>query len=118
MFTTLNIELNQDKTKDIMFKNYRKTRMLIKGRTYRLWVADTEAKKRKGLRGILGLPRHHGMIFVYDKPVKHDFTMMGVKIPLTIIFLNKAFQIVDIKKAKPGQRRVEPSKEYCYVIEI
>lgn len=101
-----------------MFRNYKKTRTLIKGNTYHLWVADTEAKKRQGLRGILCLPRHHGMIFTYNEPVRHSFTMVGVKIPLTIIFLDKNFQIVDIKKAKPGQQRVEPSKDYCYVIEI
>ena len=101
-----------------MFKNYRKTRTLIKGNTYHLWVADTEAKKRRGLRGVLGLPRHHGMIFIYNEPVRHDFTMVGVKIPLTLIFLDKYFQIVDIKKGKPGQQKVVPSKDYYYVIEV
>ena len=101
-----------------MFSNYRKIKTAIKGKSYKLWVADTDRKRRLGLKGISGLPFNYGMIFVYDKPVHHDFTMKDVKIPLRIIFLDKNFNIVDLSHAKPGQRVVKSKKPYSYVVEI
>jgi len=102
-----------------MFKNYKKIKTPIKGRgNYTLWVADTDAKKSQGLRGVRQLPKKFGMIFPYASDVDHNFTMVGVKIPLTIIFLDKYFDILEIVKAKPGQTSISCKSKYRYVIEI
>ena len=102
-----------------MFKNYKKIKTPIKGRgNYTLWVADTDVKKHKGLRGVRQLPKGCGMIFPYDSDVDHNCTMVGVRIPLTIIFLDKNFNILDIVNAKPGQKSVSCRSKYRYVVEI
>jgi uncharacterized membrane protein (UPF0127 family) len=102
-----------------MFKNYKKIKTPIKGKgNYNLWVADTYLKKQRGLRGIGLLPRGCGMIFTYDNDVDHSFTMSGVKIPLTIIFLDKNFHVIDLVHAKPGQKRINCKSKYRYVIEV
>ena len=60
------------------------------------------------------------MIFTYDSDVDHGFTMEKTKIPLTIIFLDKNFNVVDSFKCRPGQQgSIKPRrKNYRYVIEI
>lgn len=88
------------------------------GRKYNLWVADNPKKKMQGLKGVRQIPRNHGMIFIYDKDVDHNFTMEGVKIPLRIIFLDKDYRVINAINAKPGQSGINPGKKYRYVIEV
>jgi len=102
-----------------MFKHYKKTFTTIKGSKFRLWVADSPEKKRIGLSKIKSLPRGWGMLFVYNTDVDNGFTMENTKIPLTIIFLDKDFNIIDSFKCKPYQKgSIKPDKNYRYVIEI
>ena len=102
------------------FRNYRKIKTNIKGRgRYSLWVADTPKKKSLGLSGIDKLPKKHGMIFVYEEDVQNNFTMKNTFIPLTIIFLDSNFNILEVFNCKPQQKRsIIPSIKYRYVIEI
>ena len=102
------------------FKNYKKIKQSIKGRgDFNLWVADNEQKRALGLSNLNHLPAKYGMIFVYDKDVNNSFTMKNTKIPLTIIFLNHRFEVIDYFKCKPYDKRsIIPSKKYRYVIEI
>lgn len=102
------------------FKNYKKIKQDIRGRgTYTLWVADTAHKKSLGLSGLVSLPKGHGMIFVYDEDVDHAFTMKNTLIPLTIIFLDVNFEIIEVFNCRPRSKKsVIPNKKYRYVIEI
>ena len=100
-------------------RGYRTIALPISGRgKCTLWVADSESKKYKGLRGVTSLSRKQGMIFVYEKPVHHSFTMKGVKIPLLMLFLDKDFNIMEKIKAYPGQGNILSQKPYSYVIEL
>ena len=102
------------------FKNYKTIKQPIKGRgVFTLWVADTDTKKRLGLSRLKKLPKKHGMIFVYDKDVLNPFTMKNTMIPLTIIFLDENFNIIDTFHCNANSSKsVVPSKKYRYVIEI
>lgn len=102
-----------------MFKNYKTIKTPIKGKgNYTLWVADTDAKRKKGLRGIDKLPNKYGMIFIYPSPTDHAFTMKGVKMPLTLYFLDRKFNVIEQIYARPNQTGIKPQKPYTYVIEI
>ena len=103
-----------------MFKNYKKIKQLINGKRYNLLIADTKAKKIKGLSGIKKLPKYWGMIFPYPEAVNNrTFTMKGVCFPLMIIFLDNKMNIVYQEKAFPKQRNaVICKKPSAYVIEI
>lgn len=101
-----------------MFKGYRKVKQLIKGKTYHLWIADNEKKRRQGLKGIKSLIPRTGMLFIYDNEVNTTFTMKDVNIPLKIIFLDRYMNIIDNFNCKPGQTGIGPNKPFKYVIEI
>ena len=102
-----------------LFKNYKKISIPINGTYYKLVVADTATKKQKGLSQVLDLPKGMGMIFTYNSPVNNAFTMQNTKVPLTIIFLDSEFKIVEHFKCDPFQnKKIKPVKSYSYVIEI
>ena len=102
-----------------MFKRYKKVKMTIKGSRYNLVVADTPEKKRIGLSRVTRLPSRCGMLFVYNTPVNHAFTMEKTSIPLTIIFLDDKMNILEVFKCRPYQKKkVRPESDYSYVIEI
>jgi len=102
------------------FKKYKKIKTGIKGLgRFNLWVADTHKKRSLGLSGIDSLPKKHGMIFVYDDDVQNSFTMKNTFISLTIIFLDKNFNVLETFKCRPKQKKtISPSLKYRYVIEI
>lgn len=102
-----------------LFKKYRKINLPIKGKNYRLAVADTNEKRKIGLSQVKRLPAKCGMIFVYDRPVRNAFTMQKTSIPLTVIFLDKSLNIVDVFKGRPYQKKsIQPSSDYSFVVEI
>ena len=102
-----------------VFKRYHRVKTTIRGKRYTLVVADTPTKRKIGLSKVKKLPRNHGMLFVYNTPVDHPFTMKNTSIPLDIIFLDKNFNILDHFKASPFQKRnIVPTQKYSYVIEI
>jgi uncharacterized membrane protein (UPF0127 family) len=102
-----------------MFKGYKTKKMKIKGKTYNLWVADTDKKRSIGLSKIKKLPNRTGMLFTYKTDVNHGFTMRSTRIPLTIIFLDKFMKVIDVFSAPPFYKKlIKPNKNYRYVIEI
>lgn len=102
-----------------LFKGYKRIKTKIKGKTYILAIADSPKKKKIGLSKIKELPKNHGMLFVYNTPVDHSFTMKDTGIPLHIIFLDKDFKILKDFKGKPYQKNsINPGVKYSYVIEI
>ena len=101
------------------FDNYDIINIKINNEIYKLWVADTNQKKIKGLSGIDFLPRKSGMIFIYNKPTSHSFSMRKTKIPLKIIFLNHNYEVVDYYKCIPYyQKPIKSKNPFTYVIEI
>ena len=50
-------------------------------------IADTPAKRARGLMHRRGLAPDSGMLFVFKKPQKLSFWMKDTKIPLSIAFL-------------------------------
>ena len=60
-------------------------------------LADSPAKRAKGLANRESLPNDSGMLFVFPTAKKYQFWMKSVKIPLDFIFIQKA-KVVDILK--------------------
>ena len=65
-------------------------------------IADTPAKRARGLMHRRGLAPDSGMLFVFKKPQKLSFWMKDTKIPLSIAFLSEIGQVLDIKDMEPG----------------
>lgn len=102
-----------------MFKGYKTKKVKIKGKYYSLWIANNDRKRRLGLSNIKKLPPRTGMLFCYDSDVHNSFTMKNTRIPLTIIFLDKNMDIVDIHKVPAFYKSpIVSKKPYRFVIEI
>lgn len=98
---------------------YKKIKQKIKGKTYNLYVANTQKKITTGLSK-MDIKKNEGMIFIYpDCLPNRSFTMKDTKHKLRIIFINEKEEIVYQEIGKPFQKRsitcTFPSK---YVIEI
>ncbi|MDO8577202.1 MAG: DUF192 domain-containing protein [Candidatus Daviesbacteria bacterium] len=69
-------------------------------------IADTQAKRSKGLGGRQSLASDGGMLFVFPKPDKHPFWMKGLAFLLDFIWIREDL-VVDISQnihpPTPGQ---------------
>ena len=85
-------------------------------------VADDINEQMQGLMFREKLDENAGMIFVFDEESYLGFWMKNTLIPLDIIFINRDFEIVDIKYAVPCKN--DPCKNYVtikpaeYVLEV
>jgi len=101
------------------FKSYRYLKIAIKNKKYKLYIADTEKKKKIGLSKVKKLLPGFGMIFTYNKPTNRPFTMKNTSIPLRIIFLDASLKILEVYNCRPFQKKlIQPRNSYSYVIEI
>lgn len=100
----------------------------IKGRPFRLWVADTVDEQSRGLMFITAeemapLPdgTQRGMIFVFDREKHLSFWMKNTIIPLDIAYLDAGGAVVSMYTMAPLDTSfnkypsVEPAK---YAIEV
>lgn len=65
-------------------------------------IADTSAKRNKGLGGRESLASDSGMLFLFDKTDRYNFWMKGMKIPLDFIWILDD-KVVDITENVPPQ---------------
>ncbi len=104
--------------------SYRRIVVRCKGRRFRLDIADTFAKTAKGLMGRSSLPARGGMLFEFDSEGRHGFWMLGMKISIDIIWLDRRKRVVHIwRDAQPctsilSCRTVKPERDALYVIEL
>lgn len=65
-------------------------------------LAKTEQEQAKGLMYISKLPKDQGMLFCYPKEDILSFWMKNTKIPLSIAFIDKNKEIIQIEDLQPG----------------
>jgi len=89
-------------------------------------VADTAAKRKKGLSKRDSLPLNQGMLFVFEQSGMYGFWMKDMKFPIDIIWLDENKRIVDIVQnvpVEPGKKDSQltiykPDGDAKYVLEI
>jgi uncharacterized membrane protein (UPF0127 family) len=64
-------------------------------------LADTEAKKERGLMFRKSLPENSGMLFVFDPPAPATFWMKNTRIPLSIAFVDNQGRILEVRSMQP-----------------
>lgn len=69
--------------------------------TVQLEVADTEAKRQRGLMFRPSLEPGNGMLFVFDEPGYHPFWMQNCLFPIDIIWLDEQGRVADIAESVP-----------------
>jgi uncharacterized membrane protein (UPF0127 family) len=84
-------------------------------------TANTYTARINGLSGREGLDERAGMIFEFMDEDYHEFWMKDMKFPIDIIWLDKDFKVVDIKRdARPESypESFSPKEKSKYVIEV
>jgi uncharacterized membrane protein (UPF0127 family) len=66
------------------FAGYREVRVRVHDRCVRVVVADTAARRGRGLRGVADLGPYGGMLFAQRDDGATPFTMAGVAAPLEV----------------------------------
>ena len=72
----------------------------LRGRTFVIEVADTPAKREKGLGERDGLPSDHGMYFPFESAQYWVFWMKGMRFPIDIVWIREG-KVVDIAASIP-----------------
>ncbi len=89
---------------------------------FKVQIADTDEKRRKGLMFVEKLPEDEGMLFTYNQEWIYSFWMKNTLIPLDIIWFNKDKKIVDIQTMQPCETDECPSYtpkwKAQYVLEV
>lgn len=98
----------------------------INGAKFKVEIADTQAKRSKGLGEREKLASDEGMLFIFDKADKYPFWMKGLTFPLDFIWI-KGDTVVDITQNVPppavGQQDssltiYQPKEEVNKVLEV
>ncbi|MBN1835859.1 MAG: DUF192 domain-containing protein [Spirochaetales bacterium] len=91
----------------------------IGGEPFLLEVARTEEEKRTGLMDRNSLGEREGMIFVYEDDQHLAFWMKNTPIPLTLAFLSKDGEILQIEELKPfSLKSVVSERAARYALEL
>jgi uncharacterized membrane protein (UPF0127 family) len=93
--------------------------IVIGGQSFRVEVARTAEQKQQGLMNRKSLGEREGMIFVYESDQHLAFWMKNTTIPLTLVFLSKDGQIIQIERLKPlSLKSVVSERAVRYALEL
>lgn len=85
-------------------------------------IADTPAKKIKGLMFRRSLKENEGMLLPYDEEGYYGIWMMNMSIPIDIIWLDAGKKVVHIEKNAPpcllNCPVYSPEKPGMYILEV
>lgn len=95
----------------------------LKGEKFTVEIADTSEKQQLGLMFRDGMPRDHGMLFIFPTEGMRSFWMKNTRIPLDILYFDKDLRLVSVVNgARPCRKAQCPgypsSGPAMYVLEI
>ena len=107
----------------ILHQRIKKNQVCFTTTCFDVELALTPEQKAQGLMFRTELAPDTGMLFVFDKEGDYPFWMKNTKIPLDIIWMNAAKEIVFISKNTPPCPTepcfaIDPTKPAQYVLEI
>lgn len=93
-------------------------RITIGDKKYKVEIADTPEKQKKGLMGRESLPSDQGMLFIYDEPQDVSYWMKDTSISLDIIFIDDDMEVISVKQGQPMSEEPITEKDVQYVLEV
>jgi len=105
----------------ITLRNMKQENIQVGNHIFHVWVASTPKEQTRGLMFIEHLPKHDGMLFVWDHYVMEPFWMKNTLIPLTVLFI-KDGKVIKQMNMKPCHAIVcplyNPNTKYNMALEI
>jgi len=83
---------------DVPFKT---SRIKVGGHELKVEVAQSEEQRMQGLMFRKQLGRNDGMLFIFDEPAYHAMWMKNTLIPLSVAFVDKSGEILNILDMEP-----------------
>jgi hypothetical protein len=77
-------------------------RVVIGGVAFDAEVADTSAKRVRGLSGRESLPEQTGMLFVFEFGSVSSFWMKGMRFPLDFVWIGSECVVADVTENVPN----------------
>jgi len=91
----------------------------IGGVEFRIEVARSEQDKARGLMHRRSLGERSGMIFVYEADEHLSFWMKNTTLPLTLAFLSRDGEVLQIEELKPlSLKPVTSARAARYALEL
>jgi len=91
----------------------------IGGVEFRIEVARSEEDKARGLMHRRSLGERSGMIFVYEADDHLSFWMKNTTLPLTLAFLSREGEVLQIEELKPlSLKPVTSARAARYALEL
>ena len=89
-------------------------------------LAETPAKRTKGLMFRKKLGKENGMLFIFPNESKHSFWMLNTFVPLDIIWIDSDKNVVHVERSVPpctesiksACKSYKPSEKARYVLEV
>jgi uncharacterized protein len=82
-------------------------------------IAETPAEHEKGLMHCPELKKGKGLFFIFNDDREHFFWMKNTTVELAIIYIDRDFNVVSIKRGKPLSETTLPSIfPSRYVLEV
>jgi uncharacterized membrane protein (UPF0127 family) len=94
----------------------------LKGHRFQVEIADDREEQALGLMFRTQLPDDKGMLFIFPNEAPRSFWMLNTRIPLDIIYFNRALEMINVQTAKPCRTDVCPgypsARPAMYVLEL
>lgn len=98
------------------------TSVFIGSGVYQVSLADTDAKRTKGLSGVDKLQMNGGMLFDFETEANWGIWMKDMNIPVDIVWMDKTKKVVHIQEnAKPEwgtKYTMQPKSPARFVLEL
>lgn len=96
----------------------------VDGTTFRVEIADTDARRQRGLMWRESMPADQGMLFVFETVSSHSFWMKNTLLSLDMVWLDAELNVVDIQTVEPCPVQASYCPSYVpaapakYVLEV
>ncbi len=122
LFSFLEADFNETvPSRTIPLKKLFQTDLVLKNRTFKVWLAIDPKQKKEGLSSLLAdeVSLNNGMLFLYPYEEKLSFWMKDTFFDLDIVYIKKDGTIIDIyTMPKQSLKLFTSSSKVSYALEL